>query len=81
MSDPDRAWQAFEPRPVRLRCFPREDAAFADAAGDALRDGPAELPETFEARLRARYPHARVHTRALSGEPDETGYIYRDGHY
>ena len=59
---------------------PREDANFVALANVLLKDGH-RTPARLEAGLRAHYPRARVHVRALSGESDLVFYVYRDGHW
>jgi len=66
------------PWATRVVSVPSSDVDFAgyvrDLAGAHL-DGAA-----LEARIRQRYPRARVHPNDLSGR-DAVWYAYRDGHW
>jgi hypothetical protein len=66
------------PWALRVVAVPSSDVDFAeyvrDLAGAHL-DGPV-----LEARIRLRYPRARVHPNDLSGR-DAVWYAYRDGHW
>ena len=64
-------------RPI-LVINPRSDEAFVEAA-KALVDQGATRIEDLERELRGRYPKVRVRARSLSGEADETWYVYREG--
>jgi hypothetical protein len=37
--------------------------------------------EALQAALRREYPELVIHRRELSGEPYESWYVYRDGHW
>jgi hypothetical protein len=66
------------PRPVRVVPVPSSDIDFTRYVRElasAQIDGPA-----LEARIRQRYPRARVHPNDLSGR-DAVWYAYRDGHW
>jgi ABC-type uncharacterized transport system YnjBCD ATPase subunit len=67
-------------RPILL-VNPRNDAAFAALAREALDGISRDDPATLESRLRERYPNATVHVRALANEPTVVWYLYRDGHW
>jgi hypothetical protein len=59
---------------------PRTDHEFVTYAESLLADGDL-TPETFEARLRERYPLAVVRPRELASEPFTIWYCYRDGRW
>lgn len=56
---------------------PRSDARFVDAA--TLQATLAATPAALVQRLRGAYPKVVVHARSLSGESNDTWYVYRDG--
>jgi hypothetical protein len=58
---------------------PIGDRAFSDFANSLL--AVASSVVELETLLRARYPHAVVHPRELSGERILVWYVYRDGHW
>lgn len=58
---------------------PVTDRAFIDFAHLQLDN--ADSPSALERLLRARYPHAAVHARVLSGEGTTIWYVYRDGRW
>ena len=58
---------------------PRTDEAFVEYAHRLAADS-AE-PETFQQRLRERYPKAVVRPRQLAGEPGNVWYVYREGRW
>jgi hypothetical protein len=66
------------PPPVRVVPVPSSDVEFTryvrELASTQI-DGPA-----LEARIRQRYPRARVRPNDLSGR-DAVLYAYRDGHW
>lgn len=78
-------------RDVELRCFPRGDQAFVDAAQRALAEYRAAPPrgdhpiEAIRAKLREQYPLVEIHAREPIAEPDQVSeptqlwYLYRDG--
>jgi hypothetical protein len=57
---------------------PRGDGAFVSFVQHQMETGAASTA-ALESRLRARYPLASVHERALSGEARATWYVYREG--
>ena len=59
---------------------PRDDREFVSFAEALLAEGPS-TPETFEERLRERYPLAVVRPRDLASEPLTLWYCYRDGRW
>jgi hypothetical protein len=59
---------------------PRNDQDFVTYAESILAVGTI-TPETFEARLRERYPSAVVRQRELASEPLTLWYCYRDGRW
>jgi hypothetical protein len=59
---------------------PADDRVFA-AFAEILVDHGADLIGDFEQRLRAFYPRAVVHARALAGEFGVVWYVYREGHW
>jgi hypothetical protein len=66
------------PPPVRVVPVPSSDLDFSRYVRDLARaqvDGPV-----LEARIRLRYPSARVHPNDLSGR-DAVWYAYRDGRW
>src|SRR6476620_2343816 len=58
---------------------PTSDDAFRAFAEAARR--PGDDPPSLQRRLRERYPKAVVRARALSGEPRDVWYVYRDGRW
>jgi hypothetical protein len=62
------------------RRSPPSDAAFGTLAQALVSDGLEASPD-LEARLRQRYPRARVRPRELSGEEAVVWYVYREGHW
>lgn len=78
-------------REVELRCFPRNDRAFAEAVQRAVteyRSAPTRGDPPIEAiqlRLREAYPLVEIHAREPIAEPldivepAELWYVYRDG--
>ncbi len=67
------------PRPL-LVLNPADDADFRVLVRGLVTDG-AGTPSALEQGLRDRYPRVLVRPRALSGEPAETWYVYRDGRW
>jgi hypothetical protein len=66
-------------RPI-IVANPADDAVFKALIDSMLATG-SRRPETLEALLRTRYPHALVRPRELAGERTEVWYVYRDGHW
>ena len=64
--------------PTRVIAVPSSDSDFVRFVRQAASASPAEAE--LEARLRARYPRARVQPNELSGR-DAVWYAYRDGHW
>ncbi len=63
---------------VRAICVPSSDWAFARVVDRLLALGGVTSTRGLEQELRPLYPQARVRRRELSGEPQETWYVYRD---
>ncbi len=66
--------------PNALVLNPRDDRDFVSFAEALLAEGPP-TPQTFERRLRERYPMAVVRPRDLASEPLTLWYCYRDGRW
>jgi PAS domain-containing protein len=66
---------------ARALCFPSHDFGFARIVQRMLADRPTIGAGELERRLRSIAPSATVRARALSGERDQTFYVYRDGRW
>jgi TorA maturation chaperone TorD len=66
-------------RPV-LVVNPATDWRLVDLAVELTSDERC-TPAALQTALRAEYPDLVVHRRELSGEPYESWYVYRDGHW
>jgi PAS fold len=89
-----RARQANDGRPVsdmaggsvtlvraRALCFPAYDVGFARVVEAMLTDDPGITADALQTRLRNLAPATIVHARELSGERDQTLYVFRDGRW
>ena len=63
---------------IRVIAVPSNDDEFGRFVREAA--GPSLAVGELEARLRSRYPRARVQPNELSGR-DAVWYAYRDGHW
>ena len=63
---------------IRAICVPSSDWAFARVVDRMLGVAAISSPRGLEQQLKPLYPQARVRRRELSGEPQETWYVYRD---
>jgi hypothetical protein len=66
---------------ARALCFPSYDHGFARVVEAILAQDPEISPLDLQARLRRLAPSATVRTKELSGEQDETLYVFRDGRW
>jgi hypothetical protein len=66
---------------ARALCFPSYDTGFARVVEAILADDPSITPTALQSRLRNLSPAAIVRARELSGESDETLYVFRDGRW
>lgn len=64
---------------VRVVCLPSSDGEFALVVGEALASGRVATRAELEDRIRPSYPNVRILPRELTGEPQPTWYVYRDG--
>ena len=64
--------------PIRVIAVPSNDDEFGQFVREA--SGPSLAVAALEARLRSRYPRARVRPNELSGR-DAVWYAYRDGRW
>jgi hypothetical protein len=66
---------------ARALCFPSYDVGFARVVETILAEDPDVTPVALQARLRSISPAAIVRTHELSGERDQTIYVFRDGRW
>jgi len=66
---------------ARALCFPSYDTGFARVVEAILAEDPSITPPALQSRLRNLSPAAIVRARELSGESDETLYVFRDGRW
>jgi hypothetical protein len=66
---------------ARALCFPAYDVGFARVVEAILTDDPAITADALQTRLRNLAPSTIVRARELSGERDETLYVFRDGRW
>jgi hypothetical protein len=66
---------------ARALCFPSYDTGFARVVEAILADDPSITPLALQSRLRNLSPATIVRARELSGESDETLYVFRDGRW
>ena len=59
---------------------PPDDDEFSSLAQELVSDGHHSVAD-FQNRLRSHFPTAIVRRRELVGEPTDTWYVYRDGHW
>jgi hypothetical protein len=66
---------------ARALCFPSYDYGFARVVEAILAQDPGIIPLDLQGRLRRLAPSAIVRARELSGEQEETLYVFRDGRW
>lgn len=66
---------------ARALCFPAYDVGFARVVESILTDDPEITAGALQIRLRNLAPATIVRARELSGERDETLYVFRDGRW
>jgi hypothetical protein len=66
---------------ARALCFPSYDLGFARVVESILADDPDITPDALQTRLRNLSPATIVHARELSGEREQTLYVFRDGRW
>ena len=66
---------------ARALCFPAYDVGFARVVEAILTDDPVITPGALQTRLRNLAPATIVRARELSGERDQTLYVFRDGRW
>jgi hypothetical protein len=66
---------------ARALCFPAYDVGFARVVESILTDDPGITAGALQARLRNLAPATIVRARELSGERDQTLYVFRDGRW
>jgi hypothetical protein len=66
---------------ARALCFPSYDVGFARVVETILAEVPEIAPLALQTRLRALSPATIVRTHELSGERDQTLYVFRDGRW
>ncbi len=66
---------------ARALCFPPDDHGFARVVETILAQDPGIGSLDLQSRLRRLAPSALVRTRELSGEQDQTMYVFRDGRW
>jgi PAS domain S-box-containing protein len=66
---------------ARALCFPAYDVGFARVVEAILTEDPGITADALQTRLRNLAPATIVHTRELSGERDQTLYVFRDGRW
>jgi hypothetical protein len=66
---------------ARALCFPSYDVGFARVVEAILTEDPGITPAALQARLRNLSPSTIVRARELSGERDQTLYVFRDGRW
>jgi hypothetical protein len=66
---------------ARALCFPAYDVGFARVVESMLADDPGISAGALETRLRNLAPATIVRARELSGERDQTFYVFRDGRW
>jgi len=66
---------------ARALCFPSYDDGFARVVEAILAQDPGISPSDLQTRLRRLAPSAIVRARELSGEQDETLFVFRDGRW
>ena len=62
-------------------CFPSYDLGFARVVETILAEDPDITPLVLQARLRDLSPATIVRAHELSGDHDETLYVFRDGRW
>ena len=66
---------------ARALCFPSYDVGFARVVEAILAEDPGITPGALQTRLRHLSPATIVRARELSGEQDQTLYVFRDGRW
>ena len=66
---------------ARALCFPAYDVGFARVVEAILSEDPGITADALQARLRNLVPATIVHARELSGESEQTLYVFRDGRW
>jgi hypothetical protein len=66
---------------ARALCFPSYDTGFARVVEAILAEDPSIAPLALQSRLRNLSPATIVRARELSGESDETLFVFRDGRW
>jgi hypothetical protein len=66
---------------ARALCFPSYDTGFARVVETILTEDPSITPLALQTRLRNLSPAAIVRAHELSGERDQTLYVFRDGRW
>jgi len=66
---------------ARALCFPSYDDGFARVVEAILAQDPSISQLDLQTRLRRLAPSVIVRARELSGEQDETLYVFRDGRW
>lgn len=66
---------------ARALCFPAYDVGFARVVEAILSDDPGITADALQTRLRNLVPATIVRARELSGESQQTLYVFRDGRW
>ena len=66
---------------ARALCFPSYDLGFARVVEAILAEDPEVTPTALQTRLRNLSPATIVRARELSGEDQQTLYVFRDGRW
>jgi hypothetical protein len=66
---------------ARALCFPAYDVGFARVVEAILSDDPGITADALQTRLRNLVPATIVRARELSGESEQTLYVFRDGRW